>query len=145
MADLAPTAAQVSPVNNTEFLSLPYIAAVDITAGQLVYMNASGKAALAKADGTGTIQLLAGVALKTVKAGKPVSVLFEGCVYGLGVSAFGTIYASAATAGAISDAAITGTGNFNVAIGRCIPMSDPDLTKVAYIHVPQNAVYAALP
>lgn len=145
MADLSPTAAQVSPVNETQYTAKVFIAAAAITAGQLVYLNSSGKADLAKANATGTIQQLLGVAMKTVAAGKAVTVLFEGSVYGLGVAAFGSLYVSAATAGAISDAAITGTGNFNVCIGRVYPMTDDSLTKVAYIHVPQNAVFTALP
>lgn len=148
MADLSPTVAQVAPVNETQYVAKTYIAAVAITAGQLVYLNSSGKAALARANATGTIQNLLGVATHSAAANKPVEVMITGSVYGLGVSslAYGTkLYASTTAGGGfISDTAISGTGNFNVVIGTVEPMSDSDLTKVAWIQVNHSQVFTAL-
>lgn len=150
MADLAPTAAQVALVNETEPIYRTFIAAVAITAGQLCYINSSGKAALARANATGTIQNLIGVALTSAAANKPVTVVMKGSVYGLNITgmAYGaTLYASTTAGGGfISDTAITGTGNFNVPIGKVLSMTDgSDLTKVAHIDIPQNQVFTALP
>lgn len=148
MADLAPTAAQVSPVNETEYIAKTYIAAVAITPGQLCYLNSSGKAALARANATGTIQALIGVALHAAAAGKPVAIMRKGSVYGLvGAQAYGTVLYASITAGGgfIGDAAVAGTGNFNIPIGMVEPMTDDALTKVAWIDVPGNQFFTALP
>lgn len=146
MADLAPTVTQVSPVNETQYIAKTYLAAAAVTAGQVVYQDANGKAALARANATGTVQNLLGVTLNAAAANKPVAVMIKGSIYGLGVSAFGKLYVSTTAGGGfISDAAITGTGNFNIPIGTVEAMTDDALTKVAYIDVPHNQVFTALP
>lgn len=147
MADLAPTAAQVAPVNETQYTAKTYIAAVAITAGQAVYLNSSGKAALAKANATGTIQNFLGIALNTAAAGKPVEVQKGGSLYGMNITgmAYGAkAYVSAATAGAVADTITAGTGNFIVAVGTVQPMSDADLTKVLYLEVSYKDIFTAL-
>jgi len=147
MADLAPTAAQVAPVNETQYVARTYIAAVALTAGQAVYLNSSGKAALARANATGTIQNFLGVTTNAAAANKPVEVVKSGSVYGLNVSgmAYGAkVYVSSAAAGSFQDTIVTGTGNFVVAVGTVVPMSDADLTKVVYFEVPYTSIYTAL-
>ncbi len=148
MTALAPTASRVAPVNDTEYVARTYIAAVAITAGQAVYINSSGKAALARANATGTMQGLAGIATHSVGAGQPVEVMQFGALEGMGVSGAAyalPIYVSSATAGSLDDAAVTGTGNFAVPIGRVMPMSGPGLEKVLWVDVNLAAVYTALP
>lgn len=149
MADLVPTAAQVAPVNETQYIARTYIAAVAVTPGQSVYLNTAGKAALARANATGTVQAFLGVTLNAAAANKPVEVMIKGSIYGMNITgmAYGAhAYVSSATAGAVQDTIVTGTGNFVAPVGRVVPMSDnPDLTKVLYVDVPQNQVYTALP
>jgi hypothetical protein len=149
MADLAPTAAQVAPVNETQYVAKTFIAAVAITAGQAVYENSSGKAALARANATGTVQAFLGIATHSAAAGKPVEVMIQGSIYGMNITgmAYGAhAYVSSATAGAVADTIVTGTGNFVVPVGRVMSMTDgSDLTKVLFVDVPQATVYTALP
>lgn len=121
MADVALTAANISPVNETQPEISTMIAAAAITAGQLVYQDTNGKADLAQADDTATIQTVRGIALNAAAAGRPVNVLERGSVYGFTLTSIdpGTqIFASAATAGAVANAAATGAGNFVVPIGE---------------------------
>lgn len=147
MTALAPVAAKVAPVNDTQYVARTYIASAAITAGQAVYITTSGKAALAKADATGTMQGLAGIALNSAGAGQPVEVISLGAVEGMGVggAAYGLpIYVSKTTAGTLDDAAVAGAGNFPVVIGRVVPMSGPGLEKVLWVDVSLAAVYVAL-
>lgn len=146
MADLTITDAQVAPVNETDYVARTFIAAADLGAGQAVYLNSSGKVALARSNATGTTQGLVGVTTHAAKSGRPVEVLIQGSLAGMGVAglAYGaTVYLSGATAGAIADTANATSTQFNVPIGRVMPMSDPSLTKVLYIDIDQSAVYAA--
>jgi hypothetical protein len=146
MADLTITDAQVAPVNETEYVARTYIAAADIAAGRAVYVTAAGKVDLARANATGTTQGLVGVATHAAKAGRPVEVLMQGSLAGMGIGgvAYGApVYLSGATAGALADAANATTGQFNVPVGRVLPMSDPALSKVLYIDIRPGAVYAA--
>lgn len=147
MADLVVTAAQVAPVNETQYVAKTYVAAVALTAGLPVYLNSSGKAAIARANATGTIQNYIGIALNAAAAGRPVEVIKEGSVYGLGVGsmAYGAkVYVAADAAGALDDTIVAGTGNFVVAVGMVVPMSDADLTKVVYVSTDYRAIFTAL-
>lgn len=149
MADLAPTAAQVAPVNETQYVAKTYIAAVAITAGQVVYLNTSGKAALARANATGTVQTVLGIATHSAAANKPVEVMIRGSLYGMNITgmAYGAkAYVSSATAGAAQDTIVTGTGNFVKALGQVEPMTDgSDLTKVLYVDCSHVEVLTVLP
>jgi hypothetical protein len=148
MADLTVTAARIAPVNETQYVAKTFIANGAITAGQAVYLNTSGKVATARANATGTINGLVGVALNGGAAGDAIEVMIRGSVYGFTLSGMNTgtkAYVSSATAGALADTAVTGTGNFAVPIGTVVPMSDPSLTKVLWVDVNLAAVYTALP
>lgn len=130
MADLTVTAAQVAPVFPDDARIRSYIAAVAITAGQAVYRTSAGKADLADANGSGTLQFR-GIALESVAAGQPVSVIEDGEVYGFtlsGVAYDGKVYVSN-TAGALADAA----GGSTIVAGRCNNLTDGSLTKVLYV------------
>lgn len=136
MTAIVATAAQVAPVNETQPEIKAYIAAAAITAGQAVYVTSTGKVNLAKADAVGTAKCV-GIALQTVGAGSAVDVIQRGGLAGLAMSgAYGAaVYVSAATAGTLDDAIITGTGNVVTPIGVVSSMSDPDLTKVLWVAV----------
>lgn len=138
MADITSTAAQVAPVFPMEARIRSYIAAVAITAGQAVYRNSAGKADLADANGSGTLQFR-GIALSTVGAGAAVSVLEEGEVYGFTLSgAYDSLAYVSNTAGALADAA----GSTSIVAGRVTNLTDGSLTKVLYIQAKMNGDWA---
>jgi hypothetical protein len=149
MADLALTATQISPVNETQAVVRYGKAAVALTAGDAVYFNSSGKLALARANAVGTSQL-EGVVLSQPGAGanQTCEYIMQGSVYGFtltGMAYGATAYLSSAVAGKLADTKTTGTGNFVVEAGRVIPMSDNDLTKVLYVNCAQQRSLVALP
>lgn len=152
MADLTVTASRVSPVNETQAEITTMIAAAAITAGQAVYEDTSNKANLARANATGTVQTFRGIALEGAAANRPFNVLEHGSVYGFDLSGMsnGQVFLSAATAGALADAAATGTGNFVVPVGSVRAMPEgPNggtMTKVLHVDVQTTHVaYTALP
>ncbi|GIK42439.1 MAG: hypothetical protein BroJett011_62720 [Chloroflexota bacterium] len=140
MTDLTVTAAQVGVVDPAKAVIKTYIAAAAITAGQAIYQNTSGKADLADANGSGTLQFR-GVALKTVGAGDAVDVCEDGEVYGFDLSGLNydaLVYLSN-TAGALAD----GAGGTSVVCGRVNALTDnPTLTKVLRVFVRRSADWA---
>lgn len=107
-----PSLATLTPPNNTQFKA---IAAADLAAGDMVYINSSGK--FAKADGTADDALakavgMIGIAAKSGQAATALhSVVFR---YGSGLTP-GARYYVATTAGALDSGATTG-GTVPVAI-----------------------------
>jgi hypothetical protein len=140
MTDLTVTAAQVGVVDPTKAVIKTYIAAAAITKGQAIYQNTSGKADLADANGSGTLQFR-GIALNTVGAGDAVDVCEDGEVYGFGLSGLNydaLVYLSN-TAGALAD----GAGGTSVVCGRVNALTDnPTLTKVLRVFVRRSADWA---
>lgn len=131
MTDITVTAAQVAALDPQKAIIEKYIASVAITKGQAVYLTTAGKAALADANGSGTLQFR-GIALNTVGAGDAVDVLHEGVVSGFGVSGMNgdAIAYLSNTAGALGTAA----GSTSVACGRVVVLTDsPTLTKALRI------------
>lgn len=131
MADLTLTAAQIAVVfpENSEIYD--YIAAETITAGQPVYINTSGKAGVADANGISPINRFRGIALNKAYAGQAVSVLVKGSVYGYTLSglAYDASVFVSDTAGSLADAA----GTTSLAVGKVMPLSDKDISKVLYV------------
>ena len=137
MADLSFTSADVrdaTPVNQSFKINL--IAAVAITAGQAVYLNSSGKAALADASAAGTATCI-GIALETVSIGQPVPILVVGFVTGFSLSgvAYDTLLFVSDTAGDLEDA---GAGSVSAPVGRCYSLGDSDATKVIFVNCLYN-------
>ncbi len=131
MADLTVTATKVAPVFPDQAEIRTYIAAVAVTAGQPVYINSSGKVALADAN-VGAAEHFRGIALETVGAGQPVSILRRGEVYGFDLSgvAFDAQVFVSDTAGSLADAA----GTTSLVAGRCQPLADSvNINKVLMI------------
>ena len=132
MADLVVTAASVGMSDAQGSQTFNMIAAVAITAGQIVYRDANGKAALADASAAGTAGAR-GIALRTVAAGEPVTVLTEGECEGFTISqAYDAPIFLSDTAGALADAA----GTVTVAIGNVSATTDQSLTKLLYVRFP---------
>lgn len=133
MALISVTAAQVAPIDPDQCEIHPMIPAVALTRGQATYLNSSGKAALAIATAAGTVKT-GGIALETAGTRQGVSILKKGKVAGFAVSglAYGALIYSSDTAGSLADAA----GTSSQVVGKVVPMSDSDLTKVIFFDFP---------
>lgn len=133
MADIVVTASQVAVIDREQSEIYPFIPAVAITRGQVVYLNSSGKAALSIATAASTIKK-GGVALESAGVRSGLSVLRKGKCAGFAVSglAYGALIYSSDTAGAVADAA----GTSSQVVGTVVPLSDNDLTKVIFFDFP---------
>ena len=135
MADLVYTSTSVgnaSPVGESEVWDL--IAGVAIEAGQGVYVNSSGLAALADASAAGTA-VCVGIALNDAQANQAIAVLHKGFVEGFTLSqAYSTLIFVSDTAGDLADAA----GTVTAPVGRVMPTSEDSPTKLLYIDCGYN-------
>ena len=135
MSAITVTAAQVAELYPfKEIYSLE--AAEAITKGQAVYVNSNGKAALADASAAGTLNLVA-IALNSVGAGQPVSVLKAGFVAGATLTglAYGDPVYVSDTAGGLDTAA----GTVSKVIGRVAPVNRAgNIQKALYIQSDWN-------
>ncbi|MDB5352366.1 MAG: hypothetical protein JWN86_3613 [Planctomycetota bacterium] len=133
MADIVVTASKVAPIDQDQAQIYPMVPAVAINRGQAVYLNSAGKAALGIATAAGTVKT-GGIALETAGVRQGVSILKRGKVGGFAVSAlaYGALIYSSDTPGAVADA----TGTSTQIVGKVVPMSDSDLTKVIYFDFP---------
>ena len=147
MADLTVTAANVREGNAVFNRRISILPDDTITAGQPVYRKTSGKAGLGRANAVGTSKLV-GIALAAGAAGGPaIEAIYHGPLFGIDLSGMDpgeTVYLSAATAGALSDTAITGTGNVVVRVGTVHVMTDAAATKYLLVDIAQNAEPVAL-
>lgn len=130
MADIAVTKAQVAPVHPQKAEIYDFIAAAAITAGQPVYIDSNGKAGVGDANDAAADQFR-GIALNDASAGGAVSVLIRGAVYGFTISglAYDAEVFVSNTAGSLADSA----GGTTLSVGRVIPLSNKDLTKVLFV------------
>jgi hypothetical protein len=138
MADIALTAAKISPCFPEKAEIFSGIAGVTITAGQAVYIiAASGKLGLADEDASAEASYVWGIALNGGGAGQAIDVLRRGHVYGFTVSglAYALPCSLSATAGALLD-----TGATTNIVGRVVALSDADLTKVLFVDCTLAAV-----
>jgi hypothetical protein len=131
MTDIALTATQIALVYPQEAEVFDYIAGVALTAGQPVYLAATGKVSPADGNGSGTTKVR-GIALQTVGAGQAVSVVKRGHLYGFTISglAYDAVVYLSDTAGKLADAPSATTP---ARIGRVVPLPDNSLTKVLYV------------
>jgi hypothetical protein len=131
MGDIALTAAKIAPVFPEKAEIFPGIAGVTITAGQVVYqIIASGKLGLADENASAEASQVWGIALNGGAAGQAIDVLRRGHVYGFTVSglAYCLPCSLSDTAGALLD-----TGATTNIVGRVVPLSDADMTKVLFV------------
>ena len=145
MADVDFTATEVSPVNETQAEISTMIAAATIGRGQLVYQDTNGKANLARANATGTVQTVRGIALNDAAAGRPVNVLERGSAYGFDLSGINPgrqLFVSAATAGDMADTAPVTSTQFVVPVGE-VRTIDEGGTAVKVLRVAINQAHVA--
>lgn len=129
MADIVVTAANVGRSDPFTDTTVQGLAAVAITAGQVVYMNATGGLAIADGSAAGTAEAL-GVAMNGAGIGGAVTVLKEGECTGFTLAGnYGTFLYLSDTAGALADAA----GTVSKVLGKVFTKTDHSLTKVAFI------------
>ena len=138
MADITVTAAQVGVCDPMKAEIYPFEAAETITAGQPVFVDTNGKVQLADANASGE-QQCAGIALNGGGAGQAIDVLKKGRVYGFTLA--GAYYSAAYlsdTVGRLADAA----GTMTVPVGRVVPLSNADKTKVLHVEINWSTVWA---
>jgi hypothetical protein len=140
MADLAllTGATGAEPIWPEKAKIKPVIAGETVANAQAAYLASTGKYGLADANASGKHQFR-GIFLQAAGAGQATSLLERGAIGGYDVSGMAydaPVYLSD-TAGALADAAGTAT----VIVGRVVPMSDKDLTKVIDIDVSYITVW----
>lgn len=131
MADITVTAAKVGCSNRHNAIIKNMIAAETITAGQTVYQDSAGKAALADGSVAGTAQIH-GIALNGGGASDAIAVLQYGMVEGFAITglAYDARVFVSDTTGALADAA----GTVSVIVGRVVAQTDGALTKVLEVN-----------
>ena len=104
-----------------------------ITAGQVVYLDASGNVQPAKCSGTATLAGAVGIALNSAPgANQPIVYAPSGTVVGFGaVLASGQIYVLSANTGNIAPAADLVTGNYTVILGVATSTSNLQINIIA--------------
>lgn len=128
MAAITLTAAQVAPVNETEYTPVTYIAGEALTKGQLFAIDTTtGKAYLADGS-TGARNNVRGVVTIGAGAGYPIHGLEDGSMYGFDLS--GLAYDAPVYLSNTAGAADTAAGDVSVVVGRVKPMTDSAITKV---------------
>src|SRR5438045_5988855 len=107
MSDVALTAAQISPVNETQYTAKTGMAGEAITIGQAVAVDTTtGKIYLADGS-TAARNNVRGIALNNAGAGYPVTYLMEGSIYGFTLTAldYDAVLYLSNTAGALGTTA----------------------------------------
>ncbi len=118
MADLTITAANVLKGANARIET--GVAGATITAGQLVYKDASDSNKFKPVDSdsaTAAARAVHGVSLNSVSTGHPITVQTEGEVTIGATVAVGTVYVASDTAGGIMPSADLETGDYTSIIG----------------------------
>ena len=109
------------------------IAAVAIEAGQPVCFDTNGNLALSDANDANA-EKFRGIALRSVGAGQPCSYLIQGWLSGTGQGVTALAYDAPVyisdTVGELADSA----GSTSLLIGRVVPLSDKDRSKVLFIN-----------
>lgn len=131
MAAIALTAAQISPVNETEFVHRNAMCAADVTAGQPLVYDATRLGWVTPVTTIAATTHIAGIALQSRKAGQAVDMMIQGSLAGFTVDAmaFGAIVYAGANA-AYED--VVGAGN--VPVGRIVAQGNP-VDRVVFINL----------
>lgn len=117
MADIAVTAANVSPIQGSTQIESGYAGAA-ITAGQVVYYDSSSQSfKLADANLSGTAATIKGVALNGAASGQPLSVATKGPFNCGFTGTVGQVLVLSATAGAIAPVGDLTTGMYTSILG----------------------------
>lgn len=129
MADLTITAASVLPSTTNAKVDKTANAAASVTAGQAVYLNASGAWDKADNNASGTRQPT-GIALHAAAVGQPLAVQTDGDITIGATLTAGTAYYLSGTAGGICPVADLSSGMDVVLIGIAKTAS---LLKLAFL------------
>jgi hypothetical protein len=133
MADIAKvTGAIVHAIDADKKWIIPVVAAETVANGQAGYLASTGKYGIADANAAGK-QQFRGIFVEAAGAGQGTSLIQRGRVGGYDLSglAYNALVYLSDTAGALADAA----GTMSVVVGRVVPMSDADFTKVLAVEV----------
>jgi hypothetical protein len=128
MAELTVVAGQVAQVFPMESRIRTYKAAVDLTAGLPVYIDANNKVNKSDGNGASPVNRFRGITLETVKAGQDVDVISDGEIAGFDLSGLAydaAVYVSD-NVGVLADVA----GTTPLLVGRVHGMNDGAKTKV---------------
>jgi hypothetical protein len=130
MADITVTAANVQQSSAAKKSSV--VADVAITAGQLIYIDATtGGAKLALASGTEAQAAVVGIAINDAAIGQPITYAEKDVLLGVGGTVVpGTGYILSGVAGAFGPSSATdlpGTGEFITAIGVAVSVTEINL------------------
>lgn len=144
MADVTVTASKLRIMESIEARTITAFASVAITKGQACYVKSDGTTALGKADAVATGPAV-GIATHDAAAGEPVTLMHYGRLAGYTLGTPGAlVYLSKATAGALADAAPTGTNAFVQPIGRIMEMTDGTGTEYLFVDIDVAFVPVAL-
>ena len=112
------------------------IAGVAIEAGQAVYINSSGKAALGDASAAGTAVVI-GIALNDAQVDQALAVLHKGFCEGFTLSslAYGAVVTLSDTAGDLDSG---GSPTVSAPVGRVMPTSETSPSKLLYVDCSYN-------
>ena len=131
MADITVTAANVVSVSGAQ--NTGNLASTTITAGKIVYLNASNQWALAAANSTALIAgggTTWGIALHAALASQPLAVQVGGvCGFGV-VFTVGVIYVISATAGGIAPITDLVSTNYISILGIATTTSNLDMSTL---------------
>lgn len=144
MADVTVTASKLRIMESIEARTTTHFAASAITKGQACFVKTNGDAELGKADAVATGPAV-GIATHDAAAGEPVTLLHYGRLAGYTLGNPGAlVYLSKATAGALADAAPTGTDAFVQPIGRIMEMTDGTGTEYLFVDISLTFIPVAL-
>lgn len=129
MAAVTTTALHISHMFPQHAEVFPVKLGVDFTAGEIGYFDSAGKLVKSSAAGAGTAKV-AGMVLRSGRAGQTVDLLKEGHVEGVNVAAmaYGAKVYLADAAGGLADLANT----VSVVVGSVVPTSEQGTPKVLY-------------
>lgn len=136
MTDLSITAANVTARRGATIVR--GIAGATITAGQVVYKNATtGKYELADADGAAALRVGVGIALHAASNNQPLAIITKGGLNAGATVAIGTVYALADEPGAICPVADLANGDYVTTLGIGVTTSRIDVNiQVSGVAVP---------
>lgn len=131
MADLTRTGNQVAAVTETKPHMRFYRVGVDFLQGQAGFIDTDGLVKLTDIDTAATAAKFIGLALAPISAGEAGTFIWDGSVAGFDLSGlqYGAQVFLSVNPGALADT----DGAAGGPVGRVLPMSDRDLTKVLYI------------
>jgi hypothetical protein len=143
MADIAKTAANVRLVEAVKARTFPAIANAALDAGDFVYYT-SGKVAKTDADAVSSSECV-GMVTQSVAADSPCTILYDGLVAGFTLTDqdAGDLLSLSTTAGALTDAAPSASGDVVHAVARVVQSTHVGGgQKLILVHVSPTTIAA---